>query len=108
TTLGEGAGSLVLETAAHARARGATAIASLLGYGISADAYHATSPEPTGAGPARAFASALRDAGCDAAAIGYVNAHGTGTVANDAAEWRALQRALGARAPEVPVCASKS
>lgn len=106
--VGEGAGFLVLESAAHARARGASPLAALLGYGLSADGHHATAPDPTGAGLARAIACALDDAGVDAAAIDYVNAHGTGTEANDPAEHRALCRALGERAARIPVSSTKS
>ena len=107
-TLGEGAGFVVLEPPARAEARGARSLATLLGYGLSGDAYHETAPEPTGTGVARAVGAALADAGVTSEQIGYVNAHGTGTAANDPAEQRALQRVLGARAAEVPVSSSKS
>jgi 3-oxoacyl-[acyl-carrier-protein] synthase II len=104
TTLGEGAGFLVLE---RARA-GAPHLAALAGYGLSGDAYHATSPDPTGAGAARAVRGALADAGIAPDRIDYVNAHGTGTAANDAAEWRALETVFGDRAPSLPVSSTKS
>ena len=108
TTLGEGAGFLVLEREADARARGAATVACLTGYALSADGYHATSPEPSGAGVARALRSSLDDAGVPADDVGYVNAHGTGTAANDPAEWTAISSVLGARAAQVPVSSTKS
>jgi 3-oxoacyl-[acyl-carrier-protein] synthase II len=108
TTLGEGAGFLVLERADAAAARGARSVGALLGYGLSGDAYHATSPDPTGAGVARALRAAMGDAGLPPEAIDYVNAHGTGTAANDAAEWRALEQVFGDRAAALPVSSSKS
>jgi 3-oxoacyl-[acyl-carrier-protein] synthase II len=108
TTLAEGAGFVLLERAEHAQRRGVTPLGTLAGYGLSADAYHATSPDPTGAGVARAVRGALADAGIDASTVDYVNAHGTGTAANDAAEWRAFETALGERAQRVPVSSTKS
>ena len=107
-TLGEGAGFVVIEAVDHARARGAEVLGLLLGAGASADAYHATAPDPTGAGIARALRAAIEDAGLDPEAIDYVNAHGTGTEANDAAEWRALRRVFGARVDTLPVSSTKS
>ncbi len=108
TTLGEGAGYLILENESFACDRGATYRAVLRGYGLSADAHHATAPDPTGAGVARGITAALRDAGLDAAEIDYINAHGTGTAANDPAEWRAIQTVFGARAAKIPVSSSKA
>ena len=107
TTLGEGAAFALLEPIP---APGATSSRfTLQGYGLSADAYHATSPEPTGAGLARAVRAALRQARLDPRAIDYVNAHGTGTEANDAAEWRAMRAVFGAAgADALAVSASKS
>jgi 3-oxoacyl-[acyl-carrier-protein] synthase II len=108
-TLGEGAGFVVLERLADARARGVEVekiLCELTGTGTSADGYHATAPDPTGSGLARAVLSALADAGLSPDAIGYVNAHGTGTTANDAAEHRGLVRALGERA--LPISSTKS
>ena len=105
TTLGEGAGYVVLEREGErgdARLR-----ARLLGYALSSDAFHETSPEPRGEGIARAIAGCLEDAGLAAEAVEYVNAHGTGTAANDDAEWRGIKKALGARAELVPVSGSK-
>jgi 3-oxoacyl-[acyl-carrier-protein] synthase II len=107
-TLGEGAAVLVLEDEAHARARGATVLALVAGWGISADAHHMTAPHPEGDGAARAMRAALDDAGLPASAVGYVNAHGTATPHNDAAETLALRAVLGARAPSVPVSSIKS
>ena len=107
TTLGEGAGFVVLESGARASARRVEPIAWLRGYGLSGDAHHETSPDPSGAGVARAIRAALADAEVAPEQVGYVNAHGTGTGANDAAEWRGLLVALGARAEQVPVSSTK-
>jgi len=92
TTLGEGAGFVVIE---RGGLRDAVTRARLRGYGLSGDAYHETSPEPRGRGVAAAIRGALDDAGASAAEIGYLNAHGTGTVANDTAEWCAVQSVFG-------------
>jgi 3-oxoacyl-[acyl-carrier-protein] synthase II len=107
--MGEGAGVLVLEEASAAEARGAHVLGELVGYGSTADGYHLTAPEPSGEPAARAIEFALADAGVGPEAISYVNAHGTSTQLNDAAETRALKLALGqARAREVPVSSTKS
>jgi len=106
TTLGEGAGFLVLERSQSALARDAEPIATIAGYGLSADAHHETSPDPKGGGVYRAVRSALIDACLEPSDIGYVNAHGSGTEANDPSEWRGIQRALGGRA-SVPVSSTK-
>ncbi|MDI1431683.1 beta-ketoacyl synthase N-terminal-like domain-containing protein [Polyangium sorediatum] len=108
TTLGEGAGFLVLERGDTARARGAQVLATVLGYGLSADAYHPTTPDPTGAGVARALRGALLDARMEADRIDYFNAHGTGTMTNDAAEFRALEQVFGERVARLPVSSTKS
>lgn len=118
TTLSEGAGFVVLEPDARTLpggsrspapdARAVRVRARLLGYGLSADAFHDTGPDPTGSGVSRAVQSALRQAGLSPDAIGYVNAHGTGTSANDPAEWRALSRVFGERARGLPVSSTKS
>lgn len=108
TTLGEGGGFLVLEREADARARQATIVSYLSGYALSADGYHATSPEPSGAGVARVLGSALQDAALTAADVSYVNAHGTGTPANDASEWQGISTVLGAKAATTPVSSTKS
>lgn len=108
TTLGEGAGFVVLEREADALARHAPRIAFLAGFALSADGYHATSPEPSGAGVARALTGALGDAQLKPDDIDYVNAHGTGTPANDAAEWQGIVASLGPRAAKIPVSSTKS
>ena len=92
-SLGEGAAMLVIESEEHARARGAICLAELAGFGMSADAHHITQPKPEGA--AAAMRMALRDAGMAPEEVGYVNAHGTGTHANDPAECLALRMVLG-------------
>jgi 3-oxoacyl-[acyl-carrier-protein] synthase II len=106
-TLGEGAGFVVLERRGDAEARGARPRATVLGYGLSGDAYHETTPHPRGEGVARALRGAIADAGLDPDAVGYVNAHGTGTAANDGAEWIAIREVFGARAATLPVSSTK-
>ncbi len=106
--VGEGAGFVVLERNSHARSRGIQAHALLLGHGLSQDAHHPMSPDPSGIGLARAIERALRSARIQATDVGYVNAHGTGTAANDLAEWRAISRALGKHADVTPVSSTKS
>jgi 3-oxoacyl-[acyl-carrier-protein] synthase II len=106
-SLGEGAAVLVLERLDHARARGAQPLAELLGAASTCDAHHMTAPSPDGRGAAAAVRQALADAGLDAAAVDFVNAHGTGTPLNDAAEWQALATVFGDRAAELPVAATK-
>jgi 3-oxoacyl-[acyl-carrier-protein] synthase II len=99
--LGEGAGVLVLETEAHAAARGARVHGYLAGAGMAADAHHVTAPDPEGLGAARSVRLALDDAGLGPADIGHVNAHATSTPLGDLAEARALGIALGAHRPAV-------
>jgi 3-oxoacyl-[acyl-carrier-protein] synthase II len=107
--MGEGAGVLVLEEAEAAAARGATVLGEVIGYGSTSDAHHLTAPEPTGSAASKAIELALADAGATAEDISYVNAHGTSTQLNDAAETAALKRALGdQRAKQVPVSSTKS
>ena len=93
--MGEGSGILVLESFEHAQARGAEIIAEVVGYGANSDAYHLTSPTPDGSGPAVSVKLALQDAGIQASDIDYVNAHGTATGANDAAESKAMELVFG-------------
>ena len=106
--IGEGAGVLVLEDAEAAEARGATILGEVAGYGSTTDAHHLTAPEPTGAPAARAIELALRDARAEPAQVDYVNAHGTSTQLNDAAETAALKRALGEEAKRIPVSSTKT
>jgi 3-oxoacyl-[acyl-carrier-protein] synthase II len=107
--MGEGAGVLVLEEAGAAAARGAKVLGEVTGYGSTSDAYHLTAPEPSGDAATRAIELALNDARIGPDEVDYVNAHGTSTQLNDAAETAALKRALGgARARKVPVSSTKS
>ncbi len=107
-SIGEGAGVVVLESLAHARARGVRPIAILAGEAATCDAHHMTAPHPEGRGAFDAIARALDDGGVEAAEIDFVNAHGTGTPLNDLAEARALRRAFGDRAGTVPVTSTKA
>jgi 3-oxoacyl-[acyl-carrier-protein] synthase II len=106
--MGEGAGIVVLESLTHAKKRGATIYAELVGFGSSGDAYHITSPAENGEGACRAMRLALADARLDASAIGYVNAHGTSTQLNDHYETVAIKNALGPHAYTVPISSTKS
>jgi 3-oxoacyl-[acyl-carrier-protein] synthase II len=106
--LAEGAGILVLEDGEKARARGATILGVIRGYGATGDAHHLTAPDEAGKGGARAIRMALRDAGLEPAEIAYVNAHGTGTPLNDRAETAALKLAFGDAAHHVPISSTKS
>jgi 3-oxoacyl-[acyl-carrier-protein] synthase II len=107
--MGEGAGVLVLEEAEAAAARGATVLGEIAGYGSTADAHHLTAPEPSGLPASRAIELAMQDAGVTPDGVDYVNAHGTSTELNDAAETAALKRALGdERAHKIPVSSTKS
>ncbi len=106
--IGEGAGILVLEELEHARARGARIVAEVVGYGMSADAFHLTLPDETGEAQARAMTLALEQAGLAPADVDYVNAHGTATISGDIAETRAVKLAFGEYAARVPVSSTKS
>ena len=106
--LGEGAALLVLETRAHAEARGVEPLARLSGYGQTTDAYHKTAPDPSGQGPARAMSLAMERAGVSPEEIGYVNAHGSSTAQNDPLETLAIKRALGKHAYRAHVSSTKS
>jgi 3-oxoacyl-(acyl-carrier-protein) synthase len=106
-SIGEGAAVLVLEPGERARARGARILGWLLGAGASCDAHHMTSPDPQGAGIARAVAAALADSALDASQIDFVNVHGTGTPHNDASEARMLRTVFGERLPTLPLTSTK-
>ncbi len=106
--LGEGGGVAVVESLAHARARGATPIAEILGGGLTADAFHISAPEPTGRGAARAMSLAMRNAGVTSDEIDYVVAHGTSTSLNDVTETRAIKSAFGPAAYRVAISSPKS
>src|SRR6266542_4136573 len=106
--LSEGAGALVLEDAERAQGRGARIYAEVAGYGTSADAHHITAPEPEGLGAIQAIQAALEEAGELADGVDYINAHGTSTQLNDAAETRAIKKALADHAYRTAVSSTKS
>ncbi|NOH61946.1 beta-ketoacyl-ACP synthase II [Vibrio sp. RE88] len=107
--LGDGAGIIVLEEYEHAKARGAKIYAELVGFGMSGDAFHMTSPSEDGSGGALAMEAAMRDAGITGTQVGYVNAHGTSTPAGDVAEVKGIRRALGEEGTkQVKVSSTKS
>ena len=106
--LSDGAGMLVVEDYEFARQRGAHIYAEIIGFGMSADAYHMTSPPDDGSGAALAMENAIRDAGVNPGQIDYINAHGTSTNAGDIAETLAVKRALGDAASKVAVSSTKS
>jgi 3-oxoacyl-[acyl-carrier-protein] synthase II len=106
--LGEGAGVVVLESLAHARERGATPIAEVIGGALTADAFHISAPEPSGRGQARAMTLALRNADVAPDEIDYIVAHGTATPLNDATETRAIKAAYGDHARKVAISSPKS
>ncbi len=103
--LGEGAAFVILEELEHARARGARVYCELLGHGRSSEAHHVLAPHPEGRGPRAAMTDALTRARCNEDRVGYINAHGTATVANDAAESLAIQRVFNGRS--LPVSSTK-
>jgi 3-oxoacyl-[acyl-carrier-protein] synthase II len=106
--LGEGAGAMVLEEYEHAKARGAKIYCEVVGYGVSADAFHMTAPPEDGDGGYRAMRNALKDSGLESSAIDYINAHGTSTPLGDVAETKAIKKLLGDRAKKVAVNSTKS
>lgn len=106
--LGEGAGALVLEEYAHAKARGATIYAELIGGGMTGDAYHITAPHPEGRGAANVMKFALEDAGIAAEAVDYINVHGTSTPLGDISEVKAIQKIFGDHAYQLNISSTKS
>jgi 3-oxoacyl-[acyl-carrier-protein] synthase II len=106
--MGEGSGILILEELEHALSRGATIYAEMIGYGMTCDAYHMTSPVPGGKGAARAMQLALKDGGITADMVTYINAHGTSTQVNDRTETAAIKEALGEHAYKIVTSSTKS
>jgi 3-oxoacyl-[acyl-carrier-protein] synthase II len=105
--MGEGAAILVLEELQHARARGATILGEILGYGLTNDAHHMTAPHPHGEPAARAMRLALHEAGISPSMVGYINAHGSATPLNDKTETLAIKRVFGEHAYTIPVSSTK-
>lgn len=107
TVIGEGAAAMVLETVEHARRRGATILAEVIGYGLTEDGFHMTAPEPNGDGATRAMSLAIRDAGIDPSEVDCIVAHGTGTPLNDVAETRAIHTVFGEHARRLLITSNK-
>jgi 3-oxoacyl-[acyl-carrier-protein] synthase II len=106
--LGEGAGVVIVEELEHAKKRGAHILAELTGYGLTADAYHMTSPAPGGAGAVRAMQHSLKRAGLTPDKVDYINAHGTSTPVGDVAETEAIKAVFGDHAKKLAVSSTKS
>ena len=106
--MGEGAGTVILESLDSALARGATIYAEVIGFGMSGDAHHMTAPAPDGNGAARSMAAALKDAGIEPTAVDYINAHGTSTEENDKNETKAIKTVFGDYAYKVAISSTKS
>lgn len=106
--IGEGAGILILEELEFAKKRGAKIYAEIVGYGMTGDAFHQTSPDETGSGAIRVMNKAIKDAGITPNQIGYINAHGTSTFYNDRGETKAIKEVFGERAYQIPVSSTKS
>lgn len=106
--MGEGSGILLLEELGHAKSRGARIYAEIVGYGMTCDAYHMTTPVPNGEGATRAIELALKDAELNPQQVSYINAHGTSTTANDTTETAAIKKALGEYAYKVAISSTKS
>jgi 3-oxoacyl-[acyl-carrier-protein] synthase II len=104
----EGAGVMVVESAAHAMERGAPILAEVIGAALTADAFHISAPEPTGRGAAMAMLGAMRNAGVEPDEVDYLVAHGTSTPLNDVTETKAIKRAFGERAYQLPISSPKS
>jgi len=106
--MGEGSGMLLLESLDHAKARGATILAEVVGFGASGDAHHMTAPPEDGAGMALAMSAAIREAKVDPSEIDHINAHGTSTKLNDLCETRAIKKVFGDHAYDINITANKS
>lgn len=106
--MGEGAGVVVMETLSHAQKRGAHIIAEVVGYGATGDAYHITSPDPSGDGASRAMEEAIQEAEIQKDEVGYINAHGTSTHYNDKFETLAIKNVFGDQAKDIPISSTKS
>ena len=105
--IGEGAGVLIIEELEHARARGAKIYAELIGYAMNSDAFHITAPSEDGSGAVTCMERAIQDAGIPKSSVGYINAHGTSTMA-DRVETQVIKEVFGAQAPSIPVSSTKS